>query len=243
MSIKTETIAFANVEVEVIRKDIKNMHLAVYPPNGAIKLSSPLHTDEEVLRLFAISKLGWIKRNVKNFKEQARETKRDYVSGESHYFKGKRYLLMVKEHKGRSKVELTGANKIQLWVKPNLTVEEKAHVMKEWYRKQLKAQIPALLEKWEKIVGVTSNDWGVKQMKTKWGACNVDAKRIWLNLELAKKPKICLEYILVHELVHLLERNHNARFISLMNQFMPKWRMHRDELNSLPIVHNCKLPL
>lgn len=238
MSIKQEKIAFANIEIDVIRKDIKNIHLAVYPPHGAIKLSAPNKTDEEVLRLFAISKLGWIKKNVKNFKEQARETKRDYVSGESHYFKGKRYLLNVKHHNGYNKVEISGANKIELWVKPNATVDEKAQVMKEWYRKQLKNQIPQLLKKWEKVIGVTSNDWGVKQMRTKWGACNVDDKRIWLNLELAKKPKICLEYILVHELVHLHERNHNTRFISLMNKFMPKWRLHRDELNSLPIVHN-----
>jgi predicted metal-dependent hydrolase len=238
MSIKQEKIAFANIEIDVIRKDIKNIHLAVYPPHGAIKLSAPNKTDEEVLRLFAISKLGWIKKNVKNFKEQARETKRDYVSGESHYFKGKRYLLNVKHHNGYNKVEITGANKIQLWVKPNATVDEKAHVMKEWYRKQLKNQIPQLIEKWEQVIGVTSNDWGVKQMRTKWGACNVDDKRIWLNLELSKKPVICLEYILVHELVHLHERNHNTRFISLMNKFMPKWRLHRDELNNLPIVHN-----
>lgn len=238
MSIKHEKIAFANVEVEVVRKDIKNMHLAVYPPNGAIKLSAPTKTDGEVIRLFAISKLGWIKKNVKNFKEQARETKRDYVSGESHYFKGQRYLLNVHHHNGYNKVEIFGSNKLQLWVKPSATVDEKANIIKEWYRKELKSQIPELLAKWEKIIGVQSNDWGVKQMKTKWGACNVDAKRIWLNLELAKKPKICLEYIMVHELVHLHERNHNARFISLMNQYMPKWRMHRDELNSLPIVHN-----
>lgn len=238
MSIKQEKISFANVEIDVIRKDIKNIHLSVYPPHGAIKLSSPLKTDEEVLRLFAISKLGWIKKNVKNFKEQARETKRDYVSGESHYFKGKRYIMTVKNHSGYNKVELKGANKIQLWVKPNATVDEKSRIIKEWYRKQLKSQIPQLLEKWEKIISVQSNDWGVKQMQTKWGSCNVDAKRIWLNLELAKKPTICLEYILVHELVHLHEKNHNARFIYLMNKFMPKWRMHRDELNSLPIVHN-----
>jgi hypothetical protein len=238
MSTKQEKISFANIEIDVVRKDIKNIHLAVYPPHGAIKLSAPNKTDEEVLRLFAISKLGWIKKNVKNFKEQARETKRDYVSGESHYFKGKRYLLHVNHHNGYNKVEITGANKIQLWVKPNATVDEKANVIKEWYRKQLKNQIPELLEKWEKVIGVKTNDWGVKQMKTKWGACNVDDKRIWLNLELSKKPVVCLEYILVHELVHLLERNHNTRFISLMNTFMPKWRLHRDELNSLPIVHN-----
>ena len=135
-------------------------------------------------------------------------------------------------------MSVNGTKKINFKVPAGATTEDKARVMKEWYRKQLKIQIPPLIQKWEKVVGVQVNDWGVKQMKTKWGACNVDAKRIWLNLELAKKPVICLEYILVHELVHLHERNHNDRFIALMSQFMPKWRLHRDELNSLPIVHN-----
>lgn len=214
------------------------MHLAVYPPHGRIRLAVPQKTDEEVLRLFAISKLGWIKKHVKNFQEQARETQRDYVSGESHYFQGKRYILEVAEHNGYSKVQLDGTKKIRLSVPIGTSVEGKAKIMKEWYRKQLKMQIQPLVDKWEQIIGVKANDWGVKQMKTKWGACNTDAKRIWLNLELSKKPPICLEYILVHELVHLHERNHNDRFIQLMDQFMPKWRLHRNELNSLPIVHN-----
>lgn len=238
MNINPEILQIANVEIDVVRKDIKNMHLAVYPPHGRIRLAVPQKTDEEVLRLFAISKLGWIKKHVKNFKNQARETKRDYVSGESHFFQGKRYILEVQEHDGYSKVKLSGTKKISVKIPVGSSVERKADIMKEWYRKQLKIQIPPLLEKWEKVMGVEVNDWGVKQMKTKWGACNTDAKRIWLNLELAKKPPICLEYILVHELVHLHERNHNDRFIQLMNEFMPKWRLHRNELNSLPIVHN-----
>ncbi|MCH7400066.1 M48 family metallopeptidase [Belliella sp. DSM 107340] len=238
MSISPEIVQIANIQIEVVRKDIKNMHLAVYPPHGRVRLAVPQKTNEEVLRLFAISKLGWIKKNVKNFQEQARETKRDYVSGESHYFQGRRYILEVKEQEGYSKIDLKGAKRIVLQVPKNATVDDKAKIIKEWYRKQLKLQIPPLLEKWEKVIGVKADDWGVKQMKTKWGACNTDAKRIWLNLELAKKPLICLEYILVHELVHLHERSHNDRFITLMNKFMPKWRLHRDELNSLPIVHN-----
>jgi len=238
VNINPEILQIANVEIDVVRKDIKNMHLAVYPPHGRIRLAVPQKTDEEVLRLFAISKLGWIKKHVKNFKNQARETKRDYVSGESHFFQGKRYILEVQEHDGYSKVKLSGTKKISVKIPVGSSVERKADIMKEWYRKQLKIQIPPLLEKWEKVMGVEVNDWGVKQMKTKWGACNTDAKRIWLNLELAKKPPICLEYILVHELVHLHERNHNDRFIQLMNEFMPKWRLHRNELNSLPIVHN-----
>ena len=238
MNISPEILKIANVQIDVVRKNIKNMHLAVYPPHGRIRLAVPENTDEEILRLFAISKLGWIKKHVKNFKEQARETKRDYVSGESHFFQGKRYILEVHEDKGYSKVSVNGTKKINFKVPTGATTEDKARIMKEWYRKQLKIQIPPLIQKWEKVVGVQVNDWGVKQMKTKWGACNVDAKRIWLNLELAKKPPICLEYILVHELVHLHEKNHNERFIALMNQFMPKWRLHRNELNSLPIVHN-----
>lgn len=238
MSTDSATLKIANIEIDVVRKDIKRMHLAVYPPHGRIRLAVPQKTDEEVLRLFAISKLGWIKKHVKNFQAQARETERIYVSGESHYFQGRRYILDVREHQGYSRVHIEGTKKICLTVPIGATTERKAKVMREWYRKQLKLQVPPLMDKWEKVIGVKANDWGVKQMKTKWGACNTEAKRIWLNLELSKKPPICLEYILVHELVHLHERHHNERFIQLMDQFMPKWRLHRNELNSLPIVHN-----
>lgn len=237
MSIKPDLLKIANIEIDVVRKDIKNMHLAVYPPNGRIRLAVPQKTDDEVLRLFAISKLAWIKKHVKNFKEQARETRRDYVSGESHFFQGKRYLLEVNEDKGYSRVRIAGTKKIILKVPLGTSVDDRARIFREWYRKQLKIQIPPLIEKWEKKIGVKSSAWGVKQMKTKWGACNTDSKRIWINLELAKKPPICLEYILVHELVHLHEKNHTDRFIKLMNKFMPKWRLHREELNSLPYRH------
>lgn len=238
MIIKEEKILIANIEIDVVRKDIKNMHLAVYPPHGRIRLSAPTQTDEEVIRLFAISKLGWIKKHVRNFQEQARETIRDYISGESHYYNGKRYILNVVEHSGYNTLRIDGTKNLLMRVRKGATKEKKALVMKEWYRKQLKAKIPDLLQKWEAIIGVKSNAWAVKQMKTKWGACNIEAKRIWLNLELAKKPLICLEYIIVHELVHLLERNHNDKFIAYMDKFMPKWRLHRDELNSLPVAHN-----
>lgn len=235
---KEETLQIANIDIDIVRKDIKNMHLAVYPPHGRIRLSVPTNTDEEVLRLFAISKLGWIKKHVKTFKEQPRETIRTYVPGESHYFMGKRYVLNIIEHHGYNRVEQRGIKYIDLYVKEGASKEEKGKVMKEWYRKQLKEQLPDIISKWEKVIGVQAEDWGVRQMKTKWGACNIEAKRIWLNLELAKKPLICLEYIVVHELVHLLERHHNERFIHHMDTFMPKWRLHRDQLNSLPVVHN-----
>jgi predicted metal-dependent hydrolase len=232
----SEILNIADFEIEVVRKDIKNMHLAVYPPNGRIRLAAPNKTDLEVIRLFAISKLAWIKKHIKNFKEQERETKRDFVTGESHYFEGKRYLLNVVEHDGYNKV-VKGNKSIDLYVRIGASKEDKASVMKEWYRKELKKKIPSLIEKWEKVIGVQSNEWGVKLMRTKWGACNTEAKRIWLNLELAKKPTICLEYIIVHELIHLLEHNHTDKFIAYLDQFMPKWRHHRDLLNSLPISH------
>lgn len=233
-----EKIAIANLEIDIVRKDIKNMHLAVYPPTGRIRLSAPERTDAEVVRLFAISKLSWIKKHVKNFSEQPRESKRQFVTGESHYFMGNRYLLKIIEHDGYSKVEQTGTKQLLLKAKKGSSKEERALVIKEWYRKELKQIIPELINKWEKIIGVESNSWGVKQMRTKWGACNIEEKRIWLNLELAKKPPICIEYIIVHELIHLLERHHNDKFVRYMDQFMPKWRLHRDLLNSLPVAHN-----
>ena len=237
MSIETISISSSNIEIEVIRKDIKNMHLAVYPPTGRIRLAAPQKTDSEVIRLFAISKIGWIKKHIKNFKEQPRESAKEYVSGESHYYFGKRYMLQIIEHNGPNKIKLKGLKTIQLYVRPATTVETKSNLLKEWYRQELKRILPELISTWEKVIGVKCNDWGVKQMRTKWGACNVDEKRIWLNLELAKKPLICLEYIVVHELVHLLERNHNEQFIKHMNRFMPKWQQHRTELNQLPVVH------
>jgi len=237
MSTSLESFTVGSIKIDLIRKDIKNMHLAVYPPHGRVRLSAPLKTDTEMLRLFAISKLGWLKKNIKSFQEQPRETVRNYISGESHFFQGKRYLLEVIYHNGYNKIEIKG-KKIILYTKESSSTENRAKTIKDWYRKELKKQIPELIRKWEKIIGVNSNDWGVKQMKTKWGTCNIEAKRIWLNLELAKKPTNCLEYILVHELVHLLERNHNDKFVGYLNEFMPKWRLYRDELNSLPVVHN-----
>ncbi|MBG6186428.1 M48 family metallopeptidase [Flavobacterium sp. CAN_S2] len=233
-----ETLSISTFTIDIVRKDIKNMHLAVYPPNGRIRLSAPEKTDTDMMRLFAISKISWIKKNIKKFVAQPRETPREFISGESHYFQGKRYLLNVIEHKGINKVEIKGTKNINLYIKPNSTKDTKGRILKEWHRTEMKKQIPELITKWESIIGVKSNEWAIKQMRTKWGTCNIEEKRIWLNLELSKKPIICLEYIIVHELVHLLERNHNEKFVSYINQFMPKWRIHRDELNNLPVAHN-----
>ena len=230
-------IEVANIQIDIVRKDIKNLHLAVYPPNGRVRIASPLRIDDESVRLFAISKLSWIKRYRAKFQAQEREAKRDYVNGESHYYQGQRYLLNVQPTEGKAIVRLRNANQLDLVVKEGATTAQKESVMIDWYRTYLKSQIPSLIAKWEATLGVTVQDWGVKQMKTKWGTCNIEASRIWVNLELAKKSRNCLEYILVHEMVHLLERHHNDRFVAYMDHFLPNWRLLRDELNRAPLSH------
>lgn len=229
-------IELGNISIDVEHKDIKNIHLSVYPPNGKVKISAPHRMDIDTIRVYAISKLQWIRKKQEQLRKQERETPREYLTKESHYFLGKRYLLKVIEHSAANKVELNHSE-IKLHVRPLTTVQKKQEIVEEWYRSELKRIVPDLIAKWEKIIGVSANEFGIKKMRTKWGTCNPEAKRIWLNLELAKKPVECIEYIIVHELVHLLERTHNDKFIGYMNEFMPKWRFYRDELNRLPFSH------
>lgn len=226
----------SNISIDVIPKDIKNVYLAVYPPNGRVRISAPLYMNEEAVRLFAISKLPWIKRQQRKYQNQERESSREYIYRETHYFFGKRYLLNVIVHEGRNKVVKTSKT-IDLYLRKGESQTKKQSIMNEWYRREIKIVIPELLHKWEEVIGVEASDWGVKLMKTKWGSCNREAKRIWLNLELAKKPVQCLEYIIVHELVHLLERHHNENFERYIDKFMPEWRSYREELNRLPLSH------
>lgn len=232
-----EQITINNISIDLVRKDIKNIHLAVYPPTGRVRIAAPLKMNDDAIRLFTISKFGWIKRNQKKFGGQERIPAREYRERESHYFQGRRYLLNIIEHDGTPKVVLKSKKYIELYVRPD-TAKEKCHkTMTEWYRKELKEQIPAIMAKWEKILNVKVNDWHVKQMKTKWGSCNIEKKRILLNLELAKKPERCLEYIVVHEMIHLLERHHNDRFLYYMDTYLPNWRQLKNELNKLPVSH------
>ena len=230
-------ISVAGLTIDVVRKSIKNLHLGVYPPEGRVRVAAPLRVDDEAVRLAVISKLAWIKRQQKRFQTQERQSAREYVSRESHYYFGNRYLLNIIEHKGRSRVEVHNQTIIDLFVPKGADKSKREQILSTWYRKELKALIPPLIEKWEAVMGVKVADWGVKKMKTKWGSCNIEASRIWLNLELAKKPVQCLEYIIVHEMVHLLEPHHNDRFIELMDRFMPQWQLYRDELNRAPLCH------
>ncbi len=230
-------MTIGSLSVEVVRKDIKNLHLGVYPPNGRVRVATPLVVSDEAVRLAVIGKLGWIRKQKAKFAGQPRQSQREMVNGESHYFLGQRYRLRVHEHDGPARVALRGVASLDLFVRPGTSSKQREVVLLHWHREQLKAMIPPLLEKWQLILGVHVTDWGIKKMKTKWGSCNPAAERLWFNLELAKKPLPCLEYIVVHELVHLHERNHTERFTALMEAHMPKWRLYRKILNKTPLGH------
>lgn len=229
-------IQLGEIGLDVVKKDIKNIHLSVYPPTGTVRIAAPLRMDLDTIRIFAISKLGWIKQQRRKLQAQERETPREYLERESHYVWGQRYLLKIVEKETVPSVELKHRT-ILLTVRPGANEAQRQAIMEAWYRQQLKEAITSLLAQWEPRLGVWVQHFQVRKMKTKWGTCSPDSQTIRLNLELAKKPAVCLEYIVVHELLHLLEPTHNQRFIALMDQFMPQWRHYREELNRLPVRH------
>jgi predicted metal-dependent hydrolase len=228
-------VQIGSVSFQLNRKPIKNLHISVLPPDGKVRVSAPEQMTDIAIRMAVVSRIPWIKKQQRAFAEQPRQSGREMVGGECHYFWGKRHRLNVIERPGRHEVKVSGG-RIHLFVNPDTSVENRALVLTAFYRQQLKARIEKLIIDWQRRIGVDVVDWGVKKMKTKWGSCNTKAKRIWLNLELAKKPPECLEYILVHELVHLLERNHNERFRAYMDQLMPNWRERRELLNKMPLA-------
>ncbi len=235
MIIKEEQIQVLDLTIDVIKKDIKNLHLAVYPPTGRIRIASPINLNDEAIRLFAISKIRWIKKHQKNFYEQLREIPKEYITGESHYFDGKRYLLKVIEREEKHEIIIRNKNYLELYVRPNTTIDGKEKVLQEWYRSHLKEITPDLIKNWEEKIGVKCEQWHIKKMRTKWGSCNIEKNKILLNLELGKKPRHCVEYIIVHELIHFLERNHNDNFRAHLDRLMPNWKTYKRELNDLPV--------
>jgi len=237
MNIDMHRIEVNGFAVDVVRKDIKHLHLAVYPPNGRIRVAVPLLLDDEAVRLAIIERLAWINRQQRKFHEQDRQSRREYVSGESHYFQGGRYRLNVIQREGPGQVVIRNKKTMDLYMRPGSTLQQRQRLMRTWYRTYLRNLIPPLIVKWEQVMGVEVGNWGIKQMKTKWGTCNIDERRILVNLELAKKPPRSLEFILVHEMVHLLERHHNDNFLAYMNKHLPSWRFYRDELNRAPLAH------
>ena len=229
-------LELGDITVDVVFKDIKNVHLSVYPPTGSVRISAPKRTSMETLRVFAISRLSWIKQQQKKLREQEREPPREYVDRESHYVWGKRYLLAVTESEEPPCIELKYSRMV-LQVRPGTDACRRQALVEEWYRKQVKEAVPPLVAEWEPRICAKVERFFVQRMKTKWGSCNHKARTIRLNTELAKKPRECLDYIVVHEMIHLLEPTHNARFLGLMDQFMPNWQFCRQKLNRLPIRH------
>jgi predicted metal-dependent hydrolase len=232
----TKQIDVGGMTVDVVFKNIKNVHLSVHPPTGRIRISAPTRMNLDTIRVYAISKINWIKKHQKKFQEQERETRREYLDRESHYVWGKRYLLRVREKNRTPSIELKH-NEMILTVRPGALMEKREAVVTAWYRDQVRDAVTPLIEKWEPLLGVKANRIIVRRMRTRWGSCTSARRTIRLNTELAKKPPECLEYVIVHELVHLLEPSHNATFISLMDKFMPQWRHYRDELNRAPLGH------
>ncbi len=229
-------IKLGDIAVDVVLKDIKNVHLSVHPPTGRVRISAPSRMTIDNIRAFAISKLGWIKQQQQKLQRQERETPREYLDRESHYVWGRRYLLTVIEDQATPGVKLKHSEMI-LRVRPGTEVELRRAIVALWYREQIKATVPALIAKWELMMHVKVDRVFVQKMKTKWGSCNPATRSIRLNTDLAKKPHGCLEYIVVHEMVHMLERHHNDRFRAYLDQFMPQWRLCREELKQSPVAH------
>ena len=234
---KSREILVDGLTVEIIRKDIKNLHLRIYPPDGRIRMSAPLRVSDDAVRLMVESRLGWIKRKRAKFAGQDRQSARDYVSGENHCFLGRRYGLNVIEQNGPGRVDVGGSGTLDLFVRDGSDLAQREKVFLDWYRNELKALAVPLVEKWAHTMGVRLPECRVKRMKTRWGTCNIRARRIWLNLELIMRPRQCTDFIIVHELAHFYERLHNDRFTDLMDEYLPQWRQCRDELNSAPISH------
>ena len=223
-------ITIENIHIEVTQKNIKNIHLKICPPRGDVKISAPKRMPLEAIHTFALSKLDWIEKQRRKFQNFKVIEAKKFVDNETHYFQGEPYFLRVIEADAKPKVHLEDGEMI-LYIRPNTPTEKRKTIIDNWYRQEIKKEIIQIVDKWEKIIGVKINEFGVKLMRTKWGTCNITAKRIWLNLELIKKPLKCLEYVIVHELVHLLERYHNARFYGFMDKFMPDWKIYDSELN------------
>jgi len=236
MNTNSGLLQIGSIKAAVFRKPIKNLHLSVLPPDGKVRVSAPLHLTDDVLKMFLASKISWINKQKNKFALQERQTNREFVSGEDCYFLGKRYRLDVMYKDQMPKISIRG-RRIILQVKPYSDIKKREKVLLKWYREQLKIIAERLFKKWQKKIGVAPSSWHIRRMKTRWGTCNHRAKRIWINLELAKKPEHCLDFIIMHETTHLLERKHNDRFKAYMDRFLPRWRQYKEELNRTILSH------
>ncbi len=237
MSIRQSLFKIRGVDVQVFHKNIKNLHLNVLPPNGTVRVSAPINMSEDAIRTFLAKRFTWIKKKQATFIIQERQTPRKYIAGESHYLLGKRYRLEIQETTTNSHIEIVGKKKALLKVRRGSTCNLRNRVFEDFYRNELRKVLDPLMCKWQNKIGVIANFWGIRKMKTRWGTCDNISKRIWFNLELAKKPISAIEYVVVHELTHLLERNHNKDFVKLMDKYLPQWRSERDKLNMFILSH------
>jgi predicted metal-dependent hydrolase len=235
MSTTSAYLSVRGIDVDVVYKDIKNLHIGVYPPLGRVRVAAPLRLDDDRVRLAVIQRLPWIKKQREQLRSADRQTKREMVTGESHYIWGIRHRLRVVERPGRAHVELDG-DRLLLYVPAGMDADARLAALQRWQREQLRQRIPTLIAQWEPVIERTVTKWSIRRMKTRWGSCNRDTGHLWFNLELAKKHPACLEYIVVHEMTHLIERGHGARFIQLMDKFLPDWRARRDQLNAAPLA-------
>lgn len=237
MNINQNIIKISDISVKVIRKKIKNIHLAVYPPDGWVRVAVPEIINDEAVRLVVISKLGWIRRQQKSFKEQPRQDKRELITGESLYFLGHRYILEVIHSNKKPKIFLKNKKTLCLKINNKTTFEKREQLLNKWYRVELKKLLANIVKKWENKMNIKTNSCNIRKMKSRWGTCNVKNRVVTLNLELVKKPIECVEYILVHEFAHLLERTHNKRFKQILNKYIPNWKTRRKWLNNLPLLN------
>jgi predicted metal-dependent hydrolase len=238
MTTKPRKMYVSNLMIDTIRKDIKNMHLGVYPPYGRIRVAAPLKTSDETIRLFVISRMLWIRKQQLKFLEQERQTQREYVAGESHYFFGNRYRLNIIHADTQPRIEIRRKTHIDLYIRADTTTKKRQAIFETFYRSELRKLVPGLLAKWQKKVGVQVDEVKIRKMKTKWGTCNPNDGRIWLNLELAKKTPRCIDYVFVHELIHLVEKKHSERFMGLLKSALPNWQHIKDELNKQPLGYS-----
>jgi len=236
MTTSRDTIELGDICLSVAHKDIKNVHLSVHPPAGRVTVSAPAGMPLETIRLFSISKLGWIRRQQERLRNQKREPAREYVGRESHYYLGQRYLLKVVAQNGAPKI-VKRHSSLELHIQKDASLAQREEAMQSWYRQQLRELVQQFIPKLEKKLGVGVSEVCVRTMRTKWGTCNPKANRIWLNTELTKKPIESIEYVLTHEMVHLLEHKHNEKFIAYMDKFLPKWKHLRETLNRSELGH------
>jgi predicted metal-dependent hydrolase len=237
MSTNAALLIVGNMEVFAVYKNIKNLHLSLLPPTGSIRVSAPSGTAEDVIRSFVAAKSSWIKNKQQKYQDQSRQTQREYVSGETHYFLGKPYQLKVVSDADKNELSIKGKNNFLLKTKPNLTTEQKEEIFNEWYRNELRLVLDKLIKKWQSKIKATPKHWRIQKMKTRWGSCNHDSGRVLINLELIKKPYHCIEYVVVHEWLHLIEPKHDEKFVALLNKLLPKWRQVKEELNRFILTH------